>query len=193
VYCCAVSILHARAHFALDAIARLDHQGDVTAEEIERIVQRLEQLEQSQSKLQAERDQYRALYQQMLERCRKLELGLRSHTAERVPESDQLSLGVLGLMLGVGDSGDALALPELPELEQVREHSRRKPTGRGVIPEHLPRVDIEVLPDEVKREGLDAFERIGQEVTEVLERRPSSLVVARIINRPHWPNGLGTT
>ena len=153
----------------------------MTAAEIERIVARLDELERAQSKLQAERDQYRALYQQMLERCRKLELGLRGHAAERVPESDQLSLAVLGLMLGDGQSGDALAVPELAELEQVREHSRRKPTGRGVIPEHLPRVDIEVLPDEVRREGLDAFERIGQEVTEVLERRPSSLVVARII------------
>lgn len=96
----------------------------MTAAEIERIVARLDELERTQSKLQAERDQYRALYQQMLERCRKLELGLRGHPAERLPESDQLSLGVLGLMLGDGQSGDALALPELPELEQVREHSR---------------------------------------------------------------------
>ena len=32
-----------------------------------------------------------------------------------------------------------------------------------------------------RHEGLDAFEKIGEEVTEVLERRPASLVVARII------------
>ncbi|MGE3671946.1 MAG: transposase [Polyangiaceae bacterium] len=42
-------------------------------------------------------------------------------------------------------------------------------------------MEIEIVPDEVKRIGLDAFERIGEEVTEVLERRPASLVVARII------------
>ena len=42
-------------------------------------------------------------------------------------------------------------------------------------------MDIEILPDEVKREGLDAFDKIGEEVTEVIERRPASLVVARVI------------
>jgi transposase len=43
------------------------------------------------------------------------------------------------------------------------------------LPEHLPRVEIEVVPPEVQREGLDAYKRIGQEVSEVLERRPASL------------------
>jgi hypothetical protein len=33
-------------------------------------------------------------------RCRKLQLGPRSHPSERWPEGDQLSLGVLGLVLG---------------------------------------------------------------------------------------------
>ena len=33
--------------------------------------------------------------------------------------------------------------------------------------------------------GLDAFERIGEEVSEVLERRPASLVVARVV-RPKF-------
>ena len=117
----------------------------------------------------------------MLERCRKLEMGLRNHPAERLPDGEQLSLGVLAVALGAPQDSDVLALAELDEIEQVREHTRRKPTGRGVIPEHLPRVDIEILPDEVKHAGLDAFERIGQEVTEVLERRPASLVVARVI------------
>ena len=38
-----------------------------------------------------------------------------------------------------------------------------------------------ITPEEVEREGLDAFEKIGEDVTEVLERRPASTVVARII------------
>lgn len=66
-------------------------------DDIAQLARRLDELERAQAQLQAERDQYRALYQQMLERCRKLELGLRSHPAERLPEGDQLSLGVLGL------------------------------------------------------------------------------------------------
>ena len=66
------------------------------------LIRRLEEVEKKQAALQAERDHYRALYLEMLERCRK------------------------------------------------------KPTGRKPLPDHLPRVDIEVLPEEVQREGLDA-------------------------------------
>jgi transposase len=46
-------------------------------------------------------------------------------------------------------------------------------------------VEIEVLPPEVQRKGLDAFTRVGQEVREVLERRPASMVVVRIV-RPKF-------
>ncbi len=73
-----------------------------------------------------------------------------------------------------------------PELKQlVRAHERAKPTGRQPLPESLPRVEIEVLPEEVKREGLDAFDRIGEETSELIERRPASLVVVRTI-RPKF-------
>jgi len=33
----------------------------------------------------------------------------------------------------------------------------------------------------VKQQGLDNFKRIGEEVTEVIERRPASVVIARVI------------
>lgn len=66
----------------------------------------------------------------------------------------------------------------------VREHERRSP-GRRPLPEHLPRVEIEILPPEVQQAGLDAFKRIGQEVQEVLERRPASMVVVRLV-RPKF-------
>jgi hypothetical protein len=42
-----------------------------------------------------------------------------------------------------------------------------------------------VLPPEVQRRGLDAFQRIGQEVREVLERRRAALVAVRIV-RPKF-------
>ena len=48
--------------------------------------------------LAAERDGYRKLYLQMLERCRKLELGLVGPKRERLSESDaQLTMSMLGL------------------------------------------------------------------------------------------------
>jgi transposase len=76
--------------------------------------------------------------------------------------------------------------PEPPsERQTVRAHTRPKPTGRKPLPENLPRVEIEALPPEVEREGTDAFERIGEEVSETIERRPASLVVVRV-KRPKF-------
>ncbi|MFY0540977.1 hypothetical protein [Nannocystis pusilla] len=63
--------------------------------------------------------------------------------------------------------------------------ARRRSRGRRPLPENLPRVEIEVLPPEVVREGLDAFQWIGQVVNEVVERRPAPLVVAHIV-RPKF-------
>ena len=148
------------------------------------LARRLDELEREQEALresvqqaQAARDQYRQLYLQMLERCRKLELGLMGPKAERLRGDDaQLSLAVLGTVLT-----DREAEPQVALEQEVRKHTRNKPTGRKALPDELARVDIEVVPPEVQRAGLDAFERIGEEVTEVLERRPASLVVARVI------------
>lgn len=128
--------------------------------------------------LEEERDTYKTLYLEMLERCRKLELGLMGQKSERLRGDDgqQLSLSVLEMMLS---NAELAELPEPPS--EVKSHTRKKPTGRKPLPDHIPRVDVEIIPPEVQRQGLDAFERIGEEVTEVLERRPASLVVARIV------------
>lgn len=155
---------------------------DVTA-----LSQRLDELEREQARMRESltdaeraRDEYRRLYLEMMERCRKLERGLMGQKAERLRGDDaQLSLGVLEMMLHereMAELHEGLTLEE-----EVRAYKRHKPTGRKPIPDHLPRVDIEILAPEVEREGLDRFERIGEEVTEVLERRPASVVVARVV------------
>jgi transposase len=102
--------------------------------------------------------------------------------AERLHKHDsqQLSLAVLGMLLGEQPK----PAPEAP-IETVKEHQRRKPTGRKPLPEHLPEVRIELLPEEVKRQGIDNFERIGEQESVVLERRPQSLVRVRVI-RPKF-------
>ena len=132
--------------------------------------------------LSAERDQYRALYLQALELCRKLELGIIGPKRERLSPSDaQLTMSLLGMLLDNGaakvptESGPSLPVAEMP----VAAHTRAKPTGRKPLPEELPRVDVEVLPPEVQKKGTDAFVRIGEDVTETVERRPASLVVVR--------------
>lgn len=126
-------------------------------------------------RLSAECERYRQLYLDTLEQCRKLELGIRGPKRERVPVNDaQLTLGVLTTLLGrdVAPSEDQPA-------RQIKSHKRRKPTGRRRLPEHLPRVEIELVPPEVQKEGLDAYARIGEDTRETVEYRPASTVVLR--------------
>lgn len=135
------------------------------------LAQRLDTIEASLKQAEADRDAYHRLYLQTLERCEKLERGLVGRKAERLIQNEnQLSLSMVELMLSERQKAEIDAL----QTEVVKEHTRKKPTGRKPIPEHLPRVDIEIVPEEVKREGLDAFTRIGEDVTEVIERRPAS-------------------
>jgi transposase len=135
-------------------------------------------------KLSVEREQYRSLYMELLERCALLERGIiADKKAERFKGLDaQLTLQMLEMMLDP-EAGQNEPLPA-EETQKVREHDRRK-HGRAPLAEHLPRVVIEVLPLEVQRAGLDAFERVGEEVREVLERRPASMVAVRIV-RPKF-------
>lgn len=134
-------------------------------------------LQSEYAKLEAERDAYHKLYLEALERCRKLELGLIGNRTERTPDDKQLSPSVIEMMLGERQKAEIEALEQKP----VQAHTRRKPIGRHSIPEHVPRVELEIVPEDVKRAGLDAFERIGEDVKEVLERRPASVVIVRVI------------
>lgn len=145
------------------------------------LVSRLDALEASLLETAKERDGYRGLYLEMLERCRKLERGLMAqHKSERIPTNEgQLALDVLSMALEQRETEEPV------RQEEVRAHKRTKPTGRQIRPEDIPRIDIEVLPHEVQREGLDAFERIGEETSEVMERRPASFVLVRTI-RPKF-------
>lgn len=154
-------------------VAHLLDQNTALRDEMQRLQARMEQAE-------AEREQYRSLYQQMLETCKKLERGLLGQKAERLPEDHaQLTMQLLATLL----RERALPVPE--PVQPVAAHERRKPSGRKPLPENLPRVEIEILPEEVKREGLDRFERIGEEVSEVAEYRPKSAVVVRTV-RPKF-------
>lgn len=89
-------------------------------------------------------------------------------------------MGLLATLLG-----ERPVMNEAPPTQPVREHERQKPTGRKPLPEQLPRVEVDILPDDVQREALDAFERLGQDVSETVERRPASLVVVRV-TRPKF-------
>jgi transposase len=147
-------------------------------ERLEAFEARLSEAEERSAKLERERDEYKKLALLLQEQVERLKLGLLGQKAERLPKNDaQLSLAILNLALG----NHALATPPAdPEPEQsVPAHTRRKPT-RKPLPDTLPRVTIEILPPDVQREGLDAFECVGADTREVLERRPASCVVVAI-------------
>lgn len=157
------------------------------------LAQRLSALEAVQQELarkleqaERERDEYRRVYLALLEAYRKLEAGLFGQKRERflgAGAQEQLTLSLLAMLTSSGVPSPVESTPS--QVQKVQPHERRKPTGRRPLPEHLPRIHVEVVPDEVQRAGLEAFERIGEDISEVLERRPSSLVVVRTV-RPKF-------
>ncbi len=150
--------------------------AESTEERLATLEAQLAQLVRERDEAARQRDEYRRLYLEMMELCRKLENGIRPGR-ERFTGDTSLTMSMLGLLLGE-DANPSAALPG-PK-QKVEAHARAKPTGRKPLPENLPRVDIEVLPPEVQAGGLDAFERIGEDVSETVERRPSSFVVVRV-------------
>lgn len=156
--------------------------------ELEALIEQVDDtsLREQIEKLAKERERYRELYLDALEKIRKLERGLLGQKAERLAADDaQLTMALLGALLDndltSGEPRDEAGSEKEPNVE-VSGHGRRKP-GRKPLPEHLPRVEVEILPPEVQAEGLDAFEQIGEEVTEVLERRSASVVVVRLVRK----------
>ncbi len=92
------------------------------------IALRLDELEKKFSASERERDEYRRLYLEMMERCRKLELGLRSSQSEHLPKDDaQLSLSVLSMVLDERQRAELDAALAAAEAEQeIRGHTRKK-------------------------------------------------------------------
>jgi transposase len=169
--------------FAVNGAADIEQRlAAVESRIVQQTLELAEALEANQ-KLQRERDEYKNLVKHLREENERLKRGLLGQKAERLPKNDsQLSLAILGLML---DKDAASKAPEPPVVEQVvAEHTRKKP-ARNPFPDELPRVTIELLPPEVEREGLDAFEYVGQDTREVLERRPASNVIVRLVYKKY--------
>lgn len=143
---------------------------------LDAIVEEQQRMRKAMAELTDERDEYHKLYLEMLQRNRELERGLLAPKTERIPPDEQLSMSVLGMLM---TAAPTLEEP-LPEEQEVKPHKRRK-AKRKPLPEHLPRREHVLLPDEVEAEGVDAFDKIGEDVTEVLERRPSSAIVLRFV------------
>ena len=66
----------------------------------------LQQAESERERAREERDRFKALYLEMLERNRKLERGLMGQQRERATSESQLTLDVLSAMLGERAAAD---------------------------------------------------------------------------------------
>lgn len=158
----------------------------------EELLQRCAELEASQDRLTQERDEYKKLYVTVREAYELAKIGILEQKAERLPKNDaQLSLAIVAMALGSAEAvtAEESAVEEAAsesdgeeQTKTVAEHTRKK-RGRAPLPEHLPRITVELLPPEVEREGLNGFELIGTEEREVLERRPASHVVVRLVRK----------
>jgi transposase len=145
------------------------------------IVESLARLE-ALRKAEHERDEYKKLYTHLREENERLKRGLLGKKAEKLPQNDaQLSLAILGLMLGGGEEPASPPAEEEPT-RVIPEHTRKVPKRRG-LSDDWPRVYIELIPPEVERDGLDAFDIIGQETRGVLERRPASCVFVEVVRK----------
>jgi len=138
--------------------------------------------EEEIAELTRQRDEYKRAYLELLALNKKLERGLLFRGRERDLE-ENVTQSLLDML--TGQPTNASETGASPARQNVREHERAKPTGRQPLPEQLPRIDVEVVPPEVERQGLDAFEKIGEDVTETVERRPAALVVVRV-HRPKF-------
>ena len=146
------------------------------------ILERVAALQAQVAALSEERDEYRKLVLHLREEVERLKRGLIGQKTERLPKDDaQLSLLMLGLALGGDMDAPALAPPPVEQI--VAEHTRAKPV-RKPLPPNLPREEIEIVPPEVERDP-DAFELIGSETREVLERRPSCTITVALIYKKY--------
>jgi len=167
-------------------VTAADHEAQIfeLRVKLDALAAEREHLAAERERLAAEGEHFRKLYLEMLEVCRKLELGIVGPKRERLSDGDaQLTMSMLGMLLEGAARGTAATPP--PTETEVAAHTRTKPTGRKPLPESLPRVDIEVLPPEVQQKGLEAFQRIGDDVSETVERRPAALLVVRT-HRPKF-------
>jgi transposase len=141
---------------------------------------RVAALEEIVATLTSSVDEYKKLVRLLQEENERLKRGLLGQKAERFSTNDaQLSLSMLQMAFAAdGPVADEAADPETKEViaEYTRGKAKRKP-----LPESLLRVPIEILPVEVQKEGLDAFDLVGSDVREVLERRAAATVVVQFI------------
>jgi len=153
--------------------------NDATSIDIATLLTEFSQVKVAYLKLKGEYTSLKLAHQALQERYRALEQGIFFRGREKMSPPEQ------GLLAFMEPAASAPPPPPPPAPPEEPKKARPRPTGRKPLPEHLPVVPVEVIPDEVKAAGTDAFDRIGEDCSETIEQRPASLVRVRVI-RPKF-------
>lgn len=147
-----------------------------------------------------ERNEFKKLYGLVLLELERMKRQLFGQKAEAVdPAQVQLAFGpVLDALERARTGGEAAAGEVESELQKLRERAQAevarrkaekkapKPHGRrDLSAEDLPVETIVIEPPERLLPGGEALEKIGEEVSEHIDRRPASLVRVRVV-RPKY-------
>lgn len=148
--------------------------------------ERLAKVEARLVRAEHEREEYRKLYELASLELDRLRRHLFGRKAEAVSAAQtQLAFEQVASGLFPKPLADALLEAPRQQPQAPAPEKKRTPHGRRPLPEHLPVERVEILPAEVKVEGEEAFERIGEEVSETLEWRAASLVRVQLV-RPKF-------
>jgi transposase len=133
------------------------------------------QLVEERDQLAGQNDRLRHLLRQV----QRMQFGRRSEKLD----PDQLNLALEDLEQAIADS-DAEQEKAVPALRQTRSHKRR--AGRGPLPEHLPRVEIVVEPEDTACPCCGgAMHVIGEDRSQRLDVVPAQYQVI-VTRRPKY-------
>ena len=121
----------------------------------------------------------------LTEELRRLKRLIAGSKRERFVPAENGSQMALGL---IPQSDEVSAHTQTEQVTYTRKKSKAKPAphGRAPLPEHLPRKEIIIEPEE----DTTGLKRIGEEVTEELEYKPGTLYVNRYV-RPRYARAGG--
>jgi len=109
-------------------VTAADHEAQISElrVKLDALAAEREHLAAERERLAAEGEHFRKLYLEMLEVCRKLELGIVGPKRERLSDGDaQLTMSMLGMLLEGAARGTAPTPP--PTETEVAAHTRAKP------------------------------------------------------------------
>jgi transposase len=138
-------------------------------------------------------DRLKKIYDELAAELTLLKRGLFGHKREHVDESQQqlafdLVMDALGRLSGGDESAEEdarQALAALREASKPRDGKKKGHGRRDLSLENLPVEEVVIEPAELKLDGAENLVKIGEDVSEHVDRRPASLVRVRVV-RPKY-------